>query len=61
MVVLEDLKTKQMTQSAKGTLDDPGTQRDEAKSGLNRAILSKGWHQFDLALESAARYSGTRS
>ena len=29
------------------------------KSGLNRAILSKGWHQFNLALESAARYSGT--
>ncbi len=30
------------------------------KAGLNRAILTKGWHQFALALSSAARYSGTR-
>jgi putative transposase len=31
-----------------------------AKSGLNRAILSKGWHRFEVALKSAARYSGTQ-
>ena len=30
-----------------------------AKSGLNRAIWMKGWHQFALALASAARYTGT--
>jgi putative transposase len=30
-----------------------------AKSGLNRAILAKGWNQFALALSSAARYTGT--
>jgi len=59
LVVIEALKTKQMTRSAKGTLDKPGT-NVKAKSGLNRAILSKGWHQFALALASAARYSGTR-
>ena len=59
VVVVEDLKTKQMTRSAKGTLDAPGS-NVKAKSGLNRAILSKGWHQFALALASAARYSGTR-
>lgn len=58
VVVLEDLKTKQMTKSAKGTLDEPG-RNAAAKSGLNRAILSKGWHQFALALASAARYTGT--
>ena len=58
VVVLEDLKTKQMTKSAKGTIDSPG-HKVAAKSGLNRAILSKGWHQFALALSSAARYTGT--
>jgi putative transposase len=58
VVVLEDLKTRNMTRSAKGTLDAPG-RNVKAKSGLNRAILAKGWHQFDLALHSAARYSGT--
>ena len=58
MVVIEDLKTKQMTKSAKGTLDQPG-RSVAAKSGLNRAILAKGWHRFALALASAARYTGT--
>lgn len=58
MVALEDLKTRNMTRSAKGTLDQPG-RNVKAKSGLNRAILAKGWHQFALALSSAARYTGT--
>lgn len=58
VVVLEDLKTRNMTRSAKGTLEKPG-RNVRAKSGLNRAILSKGWHQFALALSSAARYTGT--
>ena len=58
VVVLEDLKTKQMTKSAKGTIESPG-RNVHAKAGLNRAILSKGWHQFELALTSAARYTGT--
>ncbi|MFA5708651.1 RNA-guided endonuclease InsQ/TnpB family protein [Mycolicibacterium sp.] len=58
VVVLEDLKITQMTKSAKGTIESPG-RNVAAKSGLNRAILSKGWHQFALALASAARYTGT--
>lgn len=58
VVVLEDLKTKSMTRSAKGTIDQPG-RNVRAKSGLNRAILAKGWYQFELALGSAARYTGT--
>jgi putative transposase len=58
MVVLEDLKTRKMTRSAKGSLDQPG-RNVKAKSGLNRAILAKGWHQFALALSSASRYTGT--
>jgi len=58
VVVLEDLKTRNMTRSAKGTLHAPG-RNVASKSGLNRAILGKGWHQFSLALSSAARYTGT--
>lgn len=58
IVVLEDLKIKNLTRSAKGTLDNPG-RNVKAKSGLNRAILGKGWNQFALALSAAARYSGT--
>ena len=59
LVVIEGLKTKQMTRTAKGNIEAPGS-NVKAKSGLNRAILSKGWHKFALALESASRYSGTR-
>jgi putative transposase len=58
VVVIEDLKTKNMTRSAKGTLEQSG-RNVRAKSGLNRAILAKGWHQFALALSSSARYTGT--
>jgi putative transposase len=59
LVVIEGLKTKQMTRTAKGNIEAPGS-NVKAKSGLNHAILSKGWHKFALALESASRYSGTR-
>jgi putative transposase len=37
-----DLKIKNMTRSAKGTLAEPG-RRVAQKSGLNRAILAQGW------------------
>jgi putative transposase len=47
-----------MTASASGTLAEPGS-RVAQKRGLNRAILDKGWHRLELALASAARYTGT--
>ncbi|MEV7004600.1 transposase [Streptomyces sp. NPDC093982] len=59
LVVLEDLKTRNMTASASGTLAAPGS-RVAQKRGLNRAILDKGWHRLERALTSAARYTGTR-
>ncbi|MBL1110605.1 transposase [Streptomyces sp. 5-8] len=59
LVVLEDLRIKNMTASASGTVAEPGRQVAQ-KRGLNRAILDKGWHRFELALTSAARYTGTR-
>ncbi|GAA1097734.1 transposase [Nocardiopsis exhalans] len=58
-VVLEDLNTKGMTASAKGTAAHPG-KRVAQKAGLNRAILDKGWHRLELALTNVARYTGTR-
>ncbi|MGV9375262.1 RNA-guided endonuclease InsQ/TnpB family protein [Nonomuraea sp. NPDC003707] len=58
-VVLEDLKTANMTKSASGTIECPG-RSVAAKSGLNRAILDKGWYGLELALTSAARRTGTQ-
>lgn len=57
VVVLEDLHTRTMTLSAKGTVEAPGRQVRQ-KAGLNGAILDKGWHKLELALRSAARYTG---
>ena len=59
LVVLEDLRTRNMTASASGTLAEPGRNVAQ-KRGLNRAILDKGWHRLELALLSAARYTGSR-
>ena len=48
-VVVEDLNTKGMTASAKGTREEPGT-NVKAKAGLNRAILASGWGQLERKL-----------
>ncbi|WP_431681165.1 RNA-guided endonuclease InsQ/TnpB family protein [Kitasatospora sp. KL5] len=58
VVVLEDLRTKNMTTSAAGTIEQPG-RNVRAKAGLNRAVLDKGWHMLELALRNAARITGT--
>ncbi|AFM10445.1 IS891/IS1136/IS1341 family transposase [Saccharomonospora phage PIS 136] len=58
LVALEDLRTRSMTRSASGTIEEPGRHVAQ-KSGLNRAILAKGWHKLELALLSAARYTGS--
>ncbi len=49
-VVMEDLAVKQMSASAAGTVEAPGT-NVKAKAGLNRAILDQGWHQFKVLLD----------
>jgi putative transposase len=48
-VVLESLATKNMTRSAKGTVDAPGTNIRQ-KAGLNRIILEQGWFGFETML-----------
>lgn len=50
MIVIEDLQVKNMSKSAKGTLDEPG-RNVRAKSGLNRAILDQGWGEFRRQLK----------
>ena len=45
-VVLEDLNTKAMTKSAKGTVENPG-RNVKQKAGLNRSILASGWGQLE--------------
>ena len=48
-VVIERLRTKDMTKSARGTLEKPGKNVAQ-KRGLNRAILNVGWHQVETML-----------
>lgn len=49
IVYMEDLKIKNMSKSAKGSLEEPGKQV-AAKSGLNRSILDCGWGYFGTML-----------
>jgi putative transposase len=48
-VVMEDLKITNMTVSAAGTVDAPGTNVRQ-KAGLNRSILNQGWYAFETIL-----------
>ncbi len=64
VVVLEKLRGKNMTRRAKPVEDPSNPGRflpngAAAKSGLNKAILSKGWYRFETALKSVSRYTGT--
>lgn len=49
-VAVEELKTKNMTRSAKGTVEEPG-KNVKAKSGLNREILNVGWFEIQRQLD----------
>lgn len=48
-VVIERLRTKDMTRSAAGTVEEPGRNVSQ-KRGLNRAILNVGWFQIEAML-----------
>ena len=48
-VVIERLRTRDMTKSASGTIAEPGKNVAQ-KRGLNRAILNVGWHQIETML-----------
>lgn len=56
-VSIEDLKVKNMSKSAKGSLIGPG-KNVKAKSGLNREILFQGWGVFEHQLRYKLEWSG---
>ncbi|NNN18698.1 MAG: IS200/IS605 family element transposase accessory protein TnpB [Acidimicrobiaceae bacterium] len=53
LIAVEDLKVKNMVQSAKGTLDNPG-RNVRQKAGLNRSIQSQAWSLFRKRLTDKA-------
>ena len=57
MIVMEDLKVANISKSAKGTIDDPGSMV-KAKSDLNRAILDQGWSEFKRQLTYKQEWLG---
>lgn len=57
IVVIEDLKVKNMSASAKGTIEQPG-KNVKAKSGLNRVIQDQAWYEFRRQLEYKLRWKG---
>ena len=57
MVCVEDLKVRNMSKSAAGTLDQPG-KNVRAKSGLNKSILDQGWFKFRRQLDYKLSRSG---
>ncbi len=59
VAVLEDLRIKNMTASAAGTIVEPG-RNVRAKAGLNRSILNQGWGAFELILSYKMEERGGR-
>lgn len=57
MIMLEDLKVKNMSKSASGTIDKPG-KKVKAKSSLNRSILDQGWGEFRRQLIYKSEWVG---
>jgi putative transposase len=50
IVKVEKLQVRNMSASAKGTVEEPG-KNVKAKSGLNRSILDQGWSTFSTMLK----------
>ncbi len=56
-IKVEDLKIKNMSKKAKGTLTNPNM-RASAKAGLNRSILQQSWGKFFEMLEYKLKRNG---
>jgi IS605 OrfB family transposase len=56
-IYAEDLKIKNLTKSAKRTVEEPGRMVKQ-KSGLNREILDQGWHELCRQLAYKSDWSG---
>ena len=59
IVCLEDLRIKNMSASAAGTVEAPGT-NVAAKSGLNKSILDQGWGECYRQLDYKQVWAGGR-
>jgi putative transposase len=59
LIVIEDLRVRAMTASAKGTLEAPG-RNVKAKSGLNRALLNVGFAEIRRQLEYKCPWYGSK-
>ncbi len=57
ILVLEQLQAKNMSRSAKGTIEQPG-KNVKAKSGLNRSLQDSGISQFTKILADKAESAG---
>lgn len=57
IIVMEDLRVKNMSASAKGTIGNPGRQVGQ-KAGLNKAILDQGWYEFRRQLAYKLAWAG---
>jgi putative transposase len=57
IVVIEDLKVRNMSKSAAGTRESPGCNVKQ-KSALNRAILDQGWGEWRRQLEYKQQWAG---
>jgi putative transposase len=56
LIALEDLRVRNMTRSARGTVETPG-KNVAAKSGLNRALLDAGFGQLATFIREKAEYA----
>lgn len=59
VIALEDLRIKNMTASAAGTVEAPG-KNVRAKAGLNRGILDAAWGEFARQLTYKVQWRGGR-
>ena len=57
IIAMEDLRVRNMSASAKGTIEEPG-RKVRQKAGLNKAILDQGWYSFRRMLAYKQAWSG---
>jgi putative transposase len=57
VIVVEDLQVRNMSRSARGTVEEPGRHVAQ-KAGLNKAILDQGWGMFRRMLEYKQAWRG---
>ena len=56
-VYVEELRIRNMSASARGTIEQPG-RNVKAKSGLNKSILDQGWNEFRRQLDYKLLWQG---